>query len=95
MSKTIKLPSRARGVQGVHDWAKEVIARPIIDGRLVEGEATSTSGTSVNHGLGRVPRGAIVVKSDSAILVVASAFDKDTITLTSASGTPTVSVWIF
>jgi hypothetical protein len=91
----LKEPVRALGLDGVFNWIKEVIAKEILSGRLIEDIEVSSAGEEIAHGLGRTPVGVVIVKAESANGVKAFNFTKDFVTLTSKSGTFNVSVWIF
>lgn len=91
----MKLPSRAVGLSALFDWAKEVVSKAILDGRLIEDITVSTTDLTVTHRMGRIPRGAIVVKASGLGNIRLYQFTADTITTRSASGTQTVSIWIF
>jgi hypothetical protein len=71
---------------------------PIVNGRLIRDVPLSTTATGVAHGLGRSPAGWIVVGKDAAEDVFMSASDnivaERTLPLT-ATGTVTVSLWVF
>ena len=72
------------------------IAR-IADGRLLENVVVTTAATEVPHGLGREPRGWIVVRSSVALSVYEAApSDYPTLNLRlTATGTDVVSLWVF
>lgn len=91
----LREPLRALGLDALFNWAKDVVMLPILGGRLLEGLSASATGAVNDHGLGFVPRGVIVVKSDSAVAIAAGEFTQQSITLTTSSGTATVSVWVF
>lgn len=70
---------------------------PILDGRLLENVVLTTTAVEVPHGLGRKPRGWILVKSGVSIIVYQtseSAYPELNLRLT-ASGTDVVSIWVF
>lgn len=95
MATIIKLPTRGFGVSSLFDWAKEVASRAILNGRLIEDIAADTTGVVVDHKMGKVPRGAIVVKSSTSVSYSATSFNSTSFTITASAGTPTVSVWVF
>ena len=73
-----------------------LVANPLLNGSLLTGVNLASGANSVNHKLGRVPRGWFIVSSSTADVVygsVSSATDT-TLTLT-ASGAITVSLWVF
>lgn len=70
---------------------------PIADGVLLESVTVSATATEVAHGLGRVPRGFLLIKSTVPLTVYQaspSAFPDSNLRLT-ASGTDVVSLWVF
>lgn len=71
-------------------------SREIIDGRLLENVTINSTATQLQHGLGRVPKGFIVVDytvfPDSGIY--RTAWDEKTITLV-ADTTSIYSLWVF
>lgn len=69
----------------------------ILDGRLLENVVVTTTATEVPHGLGREPRGWLVVRSSVALSVyeaAPSAYPTLNLRLT-ATGTDVVSLWVF
>ena len=95
MAKTFREPSQISGVPGLFSWAKDVVAIAILGGRIIKDIDASTTPLEVDHGLGRVPRGLIVVKNSTTASYATGTFTKTTFTITASTGTPTVSVWIF
>jgi hypothetical protein len=91
----VKLPNRGLGIESLFDWAKEIVAIAILGGTVIKDVSVTTSGVSVNHGLGRVPQGAIVIKSDSADSFQVDNFTKTTFDITSGSGAAITSIWVF
>lgn len=68
----------------------------ILDGALVEDVSLSTSETKVNHTLQRKPIGWIIVKKDAAQDVYESgSTNQDRFLSLTATGTVTVSLWVF
>jgi hypothetical protein len=71
---------------------------PILNGRLVEDLALSTSTTMLEHGLGRRPLGFIVVRSSAAQTVYVYEADNtipDRTLPLRAGGSVTCSLWVF
>ncbi len=68
---------------------------PLLDGRLVADVDLTTSSLRVEHGLGRTARGYIVVRSDAAQTVYETAAPDASYVYLRASGTVTVSLWVF
>lgn len=67
----------------------------VVDGNLLEGVALSTTDTEVHHGLGRKPRGWVVVDQDADARVWRSvASTSSTLTL-QASASVTINLWVF
>ena len=87
---TNRMQERLRAVLG------SIINIPILNGRLVEDVVIGASDTPVSHGLGRVPRGCFMVKGNAVIVWSGTQqADGRLVYLTSASGTKTVSLWVF
>lgn len=76
------------------EWAAQFKDIPFLDGRLLEDISVSTTATKFNHGLNREPRGWFVVKANANVNVWQTSQSKLFITL-DASGSATVSIWIF
>lgn len=68
---------------------------PFFGGRLLEGLAITTSSQAFEHKLGRVPKGFMVVRQDSAASIFQpTSADANNINL-QGSGAVTVTVWVF
>lgn len=80
--------------EAARDSQAKMVAGGIMDGRLLEGVSLSTTASAVAHGLGRRPRGWLVVDNDSGVTVYRTEWDSRTMTLT-ASATCTASIWVF
>jgi hypothetical protein len=79
--------------QYIEDAIKQ--AAPVFTtGVLLEGVTLSTSAKSVNHTLGRKALGYWIVKRSANAVVYDTAIDDQTLTLV-ASGSVTVSLWVF
>lgn len=76
-----------------------VLASAIIDGVILEDiDLVSTGFTSIEHKLGRKPRGYLVIRRSSAQTVYEDAGDYDNRKLfmkLRASGSVTVNLWVF
>jgi hypothetical protein len=71
-----------------------VLGSLIVDGIQLSGLDLSTTATKINHKLGRLPQGWIVVDKNADARVWSTAKTKSTLTLT-ASATCTVSLWVY
>ena len=80
----------------VADFLLQLTYNPLLDGRLVENVAVSTTAVAVNHGLGRAIRGYILVKATAGVTLfdTASVTPTTTVQIT-ASASATVSLYIF
>jgi len=69
---------------------------PLLNGRLIEDVALTTSETKVEHKLGRAYRGWIIVDKNAAqdVYVSSETLTQRFLSLT-AAGTVTVSLWVF
>jgi len=77
-------------------FSDSVIKNPLLDGMLLEDIALTTTETQVNHKLGRVPNGWIIVKKNAAQDVYESGTTlTDRFLSLTAAGTVTVSLWVF
>lgn len=82
----------------VEQAVAEFIKNPLLDGRLIESVALTSSATRLEHKLGRTPRGYLIVKQDAAATVhdsIASETSPDLFLPLIASANVTVSIWIF
>jgi hypothetical protein len=79
-------------------WASQInplLVNPLVNGHLLTGIVLSSGPNVINHKLGRQMQGWFVVDKISAATAFRSApFNSSTLTLT-ASGTDTVSLWVF
>ena len=82
-----------RITRSLSDRIAQIVDVPILDGQVFDVAAT-TGGTEVVHGLGGTPKGAIVVRADTAATYVLASFNKTSLTIT-ASSASTVSLWVF
>ena len=78
------------------DFVQQLLDNPLLDGVLLEDIDVTTTATAFSHGLGREPRGYIIVKANASvtIYVTTSTTPKTTLKLT-GSGTATISLWVF
>jgi hypothetical protein len=83
-----------RVCRSLSDRIVEVTGLPLVDGQLFEEVDATTAGTSVVHGLGRTPKGAIVVRADTAATYVLDEFNKTSFDITSSAAS-TVNLWVF
>jgi len=68
----------------------------ILDGKRLTGLKSDAAGAlSVRHGLGRQPKGWAIVDIDTAANVHRTAWDSDTIELTTSVGDVTIALWVF
>lgn len=69
--------------------------REIIDGIMIENIVVNTTGTVVQHTLGRPLRGYLVVKKNANVTIWDSTADTTELLKLISSGTATVSLWVF
>mgnify|MGYP001604000278 CR=1 FL=1 len=71
--------------------------REILNGRLLENVAIGTTSTKVSHGLGRVPKGWVVVDrtTDTRVFRDSTGTERATYLTLKASTAATVSLWVF
>jgi hypothetical protein len=67
---------------------------PLLDGILLSDLTVTPTATSFDHGLDRVPRGFIVVKSYTAAGITNGAMDERSIVLAASTST-LISIWVF
>lgn len=84
-----------RILKSITEWSKQVAAIAILRGRLVEDIAADSSGVTVEHGLGRAPKGAFVVKISETVAYSISDFTASSLAFETRSGSATVSLWVF
>lgn len=94
----ISIPRIGNDVDRVSDAITPVlrflIRGLLVESRLIEDVPLTTATKEVLHGLGRVPNGYFVVRSNAAATVRDTAMDATKITL-AASATVTVSLLVF
>lgn len=79
----------------IQDLITTIQNNPIINGRLIkEINVVSTADKVIDHGLGRVPNGYIIVSKTTNCDLVFKSSDKLTITLRSSANS-TLSLWVF
>lgn len=82
----------------VEQAVAEVIKNPLLNGRLIEDVALTTTASKIEHKLGRTPRGYLIVKRSANAQVydsLASEGSPDLFLPLTASANVTVSLWIF
>jgi hypothetical protein len=87
-----------RAIRSLSERISQITGVGIINGRLVEEQALTTAFTTITHGLGRMPKGVLVVKNDltaTLSLIRTQEFTSTTFDIRSYSGSITVSLWIF
>ena len=72
-----------------------LLANDLVQGTLVSGVSLSSGDNSVTHKLGRAPKGWILTDINAAVTVYRSKDFSDTTLTLNASGTATVSLWVF
>ena len=77
-------------------FSNELTTNPLLDGVLLKDIDLTTTETLVNHTLGRLPQGWIIIKKDAAQDVYESGttLQQRFLSLT-AGGAVTVSLWVF
>jgi hypothetical protein len=68
--------------------------KPIIDGILLEGLTITSGSSTIEHKLGRIPRGYLVVASTAAVNVYNGSMTQYLIPLVSDADA-TISLWVF
>lgn len=78
-------------------FADVVSSIPLLDGRLIESQTVGATAVAVPHGLGRPWRGFIVVNRNADVRVWAQTpgADSGALLWLVASGSATVSIWVF
>ena len=80
----------------VAEFLNQVTSKSILDGRILENVAVSTTATEIAHGLGRKPLGYIIVKSNAHVTIYDTTSTTPTVTIKlTASATATINLWIF
>lgn len=90
----MRIPVKSRGLDSIIDWAKDLVSIAILDGRLIESVEVTASDAELEHGLGRVMRGAVVVSSTVAQGYRVTSFTSLGFTI-SAPSPATVTLWVF
>lgn len=77
-------------------FSSGIVGIPILDGNLIEDVVLGSTETKVNHKLGRRYRGWVIVdkSANQSVWAATSAISERYLSLT-ASGTVTVSLWVF
>lgn len=73
---------------------RQLVAIPILDGEVIEDIEITSSGVTVAHALQRVPIGWIPVRVSADVRLWDTGVDETSLTL-DASGTATISIWVF
>jgi hypothetical protein len=71
-----------------------ILRKPIVDGVLISATVNPTA-TAVEHKLGRLPRGFIVVSGQASIINPIGVTDDKFIRVYSAGSAETVTFWVF
>ena len=80
---------------GIIREVNPVLANVLLRGRLLEDVAVATSSTAVSHGLGRPPKGWIVVDQNVAAHVHSPSASTDKFLYLIAGSAATLSLWVF
>lgn len=76
-----------------------LLLTPVVDGRIITGVSIANTATAVNHGLGRLPLGWVVITKDTANHVFEATADRlartDKHLRLTASATTIVDLWVF
>ena len=79
----------------LQDIITNLNSNPLINGRLLKNiDVLSTADKTIDHGLGRIPNGYIVVSKLANCDLIFKSSNTLTITLRSSAST-TISIWIF
>ena len=84
----------SRMEQNVQEWANQVSGIPILDGVLLTDLDVSTTATWFAHGLGRQPRGWMVVDKNADARIWRTDWNSTRIQL-DASSAANISIWVF
>jgi hypothetical protein len=85
----------------IEDFSKQVSDCPLLSGRLIEDISLTPGGaaTTVEHKLGRMPRGWIVTRQEAvgvAMAALSASWDENNLYIWNNTAGPTfVSVWVF
>lgn len=79
----------------IFQWSSQLKNQDLFPGRLIEGVELSTTAVNVEHGLTRLPLGWIVVDRDADESVFRSSALTTSFLPLTASGSVTVSLWVF
>lgn len=92
--KTINHPDTSINlIQSNIASALNAISGPFVGGNLLTGVAVGTTGTVVNHGLGRVPQVWVICDQDTNTNLKRTAWDVNSLTLIAGSSC-VVSLWV-
>jgi len=85
-----------RAFDKVTDLLGVLVKVPFLDGVLISDVAATTGGTTVNHGLSRMPRGVLVIYSDSGLVFSPKPdWTTKTLKLVAYPVNSNVTVWVF
>jgi hypothetical protein len=89
-------PELSRVQANISLFTNTLVNKELLDGRLIEDVALSTTEVKVEHKLGRAVKGWIIVDKNAQqdIWKSATTLEKRFLSLT-AAGTVTVSLWVF
>lgn len=80
--------------QNLQNALNPILKSAIVAGLQIDNVALSTSPTDVDHKLGRLPQGWLLVDRSSDATVWATAKNKSVLTLTASAAT-VVSLWVY
>ena len=83
-----------RMIRSLDDRIRQIVNVPILDGQLFQDIDATDPGVEVVHGLGRTPKGAIVVRASAFAGYIIDEFNSTSFTIT-ASEDSTVTLWVF
>lgn len=83
-----------RVLSNLDDRIRQIVKVPVLDGVLISDQDIPTAGVDIIHGLGRTPRGAIVVRASAGSRYTMDSFGATSFTVT-ASTASTVDLWVF
>lgn len=83
-----------RILRNLDDRVRQIVGVPLLDGDLFKDVAATTTGTEIFHGFGRTPKGALVVRADTAATYTFTSFDSSSFTVTSSADS-TIDLWVF
>lgn len=85
-----------RAIKSLSRRISEITGVQLLDGVLVKDHKTnSTGGSTATHILGRVPNGAIVIRSDTDTGYKLTSFTSESFLVEARNGSPTITMWVF